>query len=117
MASFETQRRDQSAWQHMAVERRAATDRLAAASQRARQLTHRANMAAAREAAERRQEEDRARAAALARAREHQYPSPPSTSTRTPSSVDARLVRTAAAVALPPPHLAWATLAATTSSR
>jgi hypothetical protein len=33
-------------------------------------------MAAAREVAERRQEEDRARAAVSARAREHQYPLP-----------------------------------------
>jgi hypothetical protein len=72
MALFETQRRDQLARQLMAAERRAATDRLAAAQQRARDSAHRGNMAATREAAKRRQEEDQAIAAVSGRARKHQ---------------------------------------------
>jgi hypothetical protein len=76
MASFETQRRDQSARQLMVATRRVVEDRLAAAQQRARHSAHHRNMPATRKTAEPRQEEeDRARATAvLARAsqREHQ---------------------------------------------
>jgi hypothetical protein len=50
MASFEMQRRDQSAWRLMVTERRAAADRLAETQQRARHSAHLRNMAAAREA-------------------------------------------------------------------
>jgi hypothetical protein len=50
MASFETQRRDESARCLITAKRRAVTDRLAAAQQRARHSAHRRNMAVAREA-------------------------------------------------------------------
>jgi hypothetical protein len=82
MASFEMQRRDESARHLMVAERKATVDELAASQQRARHSARRRNMVAAREVREtverRQEEEERARAAALAlaRAREHQYPLP-----------------------------------------
>jgi hypothetical protein len=48
MASFETQRRDESTYRLMAAERRAAVDELAASQQRARHSAHHRIMAAAR---------------------------------------------------------------------
>jgi hypothetical protein len=65
MASFEMQRRDESAWRLMAAERRAAADDLTAANQSARQSAYLWNLAAADElravAAGRWPREDRAR--------------------------------------------------------
>jgi cytochrome c5 len=52
MASFETQRRDESARRLMTAERRTAADRLAVTHQRVCHSAHRRNMAAAREARE-----------------------------------------------------------------
>jgi hypothetical protein len=91
MASFETQRRDESARRLMTAERRAAADDWTAAHQSARQSAYLRNLAAVDElravAVGRRPQEDRARiemerrlqyarAAELAAVRQHQYPLP-----------------------------------------
>jgi hypothetical protein len=68
MASFKTQRRDESARRLMAAERRAVADKLAVSQQRARQSAYLCNMAASVEsraaAGWRLQEDKRARASA-----------------------------------------------------
>jgi hypothetical protein len=93
MASFETQRRDESARRLMAAERRAVADDLAAAHQSSRRSAYLWNLAVAdklravaagrrpwedraRVEEERRLQYERARAAELAAMRQHQYPLP-----------------------------------------
>jgi hypothetical protein len=96
MSSFETQRRDQSARQLMAAERRAV------AQQRACHSTHCGNMAAPRRRGRRRNGGRRRTGRGWRHRRggaSTSTPSPPLTSTRTPSDAAARFMRTAAIIA------------------
>jgi hypothetical protein len=113
MASFETQRRNESAQHLMAGERKAAADELAVSHQSARQSARRRNLAAVDEAraaenratvaAERRLQAERARAAELRGCANTNTPCPPTTSTlalqKMPNAADSSCGKHASAVA------------------